>query len=45
MNRKECKLFGRECTPERPIGALMVPSEGACAAHDNYTRRENTVTT
>jgi len=36
----ECKLFGCECTPERPIGALMVSSEGACAAHYNYARRQ-----
>jgi hydrogenase expression/formation protein HypD len=28
----ECKVFGRGCTPERPMGALMVSSEGACAA-------------
>jgi hydrogenase expression/formation protein HypD len=35
----ECKLFGRECTPERPVGALMVSSEGACAAYDNYVHR------
>ena len=41
----DCKLFGRECTPERPIGALMVSSEGACAAHYNYARRESTVAT
>src|SRR5262245_13701712 len=32
----QCKLFARECTPERPIGALMVSSEGACAAYFNY---------
>ncbi len=32
----QCKLFGKECTPERPIGALMVSSEGACAAHFKY---------
>ena len=32
----ECKLFGRECTPEHPIGALMVSSEGACAAHYQF---------
>jgi hydrogenase expression/formation protein HypD len=32
----QCKLFGKECTPERPIGALMVSSEGACAAHFQY---------
>lgn len=35
----ECKLFGRECTPERPVGALMVSSEGACAAYYNYVHR------
>ncbi|MBE3593711.1 MAG: hydrogenase formation protein HypD [Candidatus Carbobacillus altaicus] len=33
----QCKLFGRECTPERPVGALMVSSEGACAAYYQYT--------
>lgn len=32
----QCKLFGTECTPERPIGALMVSSEGACAAYHQY---------
>ena len=32
----ECKLFGKECTPEHPVGALMVSSEGACAAHYQY---------
>jgi hydrogenase expression/formation protein HypD len=32
----QCKLFARECTPERPVGALMVSSEGACAAYFNY---------
>lgn len=34
-----CKLFGKECTPEHPIGALMVSSEGACAAQYQYTQR------
>src|SRR5688500_5997520 len=34
----QCKLFGTECTPERPVGALMVSSEGACAAHYAYAR-------
>ena len=33
LKPQQCKLFGRECTPERPIGALMVSSEGACAAY------------
>jgi hydrogenase expression/formation protein HypD len=35
----QCKLFGRECTPEQPVGALMVSSEGACAAYYNHARR------
>jgi hydrogenase expression/formation protein HypD len=35
----QCKLFGKECTPEHPIGALMVSSEGACAAQYQYARR------
>src|SRR6267378_2999231 len=35
----ECKLFGTECTPERPVGALMVSSEGACAAYFSYVHR------
>jgi hydrogenase expression/formation protein HypD len=29
----ECEAFGRACTPERPLGAPMVSSEGACAAY------------
>lgn len=32
----QCKLFGRACTPETPMGALMVSSEGACAAYHQY---------
>ncbi len=34
----ECKVFGTACTPEIPLGALMVSSEGACAAYFNYGR-------
>jgi len=41
----ECKLFGRECTPELPVGALMVSSEGACAAHYNYALRKTAAAT
>ncbi len=37
----QCKLFGNECTPERPVGALMVSSEGSCAAYFNYEHRKN----
>lgn len=32
----ECKVFGRACTPETPMGALMVSTEGACAAYYNF---------
>jgi hydrogenase expression/formation protein HypD len=32
----QCKVFGSACTPERPLGALMVSSEGACAAYYQY---------
>ena len=31
-----CPQFGRGCTPEMPLGALMVSSEGACAAYYQY---------
>ncbi len=34
----ECKVFGTACTPETPMGALMVSSEGACAAYYNFGR-------
>lgn len=35
----ECAAFGRECTPETPLGATMVSSEGACAAYYRYRRQ------
>jgi hydrogenase expression/formation protein HypD len=31
-----CPLFGRSCTPDRPVGPCMVSSEGTCAAHFRY---------
>lgn len=34
-----CPKFGRECTPQTPLGALMVSSEGACAAYHLYAGR------
>lgn len=34
----DCRAFGAACTPERPLGACMVSSEGACAAHFTYGR-------
>ena len=41
----QCKLFGKECTPEHPVGALMVSSEGSCAAYYNYEHRKTPVLT
>jgi hydrogenase expression/formation protein HypD len=35
---QDCKVFGSVCTPENPLGACMVSSEGACAAHYTYGR-------
>ena len=32
----ECSAFGKQCTPETPLGATMVSSEGACAAYYKY---------
>jgi hydrogenase expression/formation protein HypD len=34
----DCPAFGRECTPETPLGATMVSAEGACAAYYQYGR-------
>ncbi len=34
----QCPAFGRECTPEKPLGAPMVSSEGACSAYYRYAR-------
>ena len=38
-NPHECSAFGRKCTPEHPLGATMVSSEGACAAYYRYRRQ------
>jgi hydrogenase expression/formation protein HypD len=32
----QCPAFGIRCTPEHPLGATMVSSEGACAAYHRY---------
>jgi hydrogenase expression/formation protein HypD len=34
----DCPAFGSRCTPENPLGAPMVSSEGACAAYYHYRR-------
>jgi hydrogenase expression/formation protein HypD len=36
----ECPAFAKECTPEHPLGAPMVSSEGACAAYYHYGKRK-----
>lgn len=35
---QDCPAFGAECKPEKPLGAPMVSSEGACAAYYHYGR-------
>ena len=34
----QCPAFGKQCNPERPLGAPMVSSEGACSAYYRYAR-------
>jgi hydrogenase expression/formation protein HypD len=36
LKPQQCRVFGTACTPETPMGALMVSSEGACAAYYRY---------
>jgi len=36
----QCPAFGNKCTPEHPLGATMVSSEGACAAYYRYRRHD-----
>ena len=36
----DCSAFGSRCTPENPLGAPMVSSEGACAAYYRYRRHD-----
>ena len=38
MSPPDCPLFGGACTPDNPVGACMVSSEGACAAWYSYGR-------
>ena len=39
----DCPAFGMRCTPQNPLGAPMVSSEGACAAYYNYRRNSSRV--
>ena len=34
----DCPAFGKQCTPDHPLGATMVSAEGACAAYYAYGR-------
>ncbi|WP_449258911.1 hydrogenase formation protein HypD [Chlorobium limicola] len=38
LKPSDCPAFGRECSPQTPLGATMVSSEGACAAYYRYHR-------
>ncbi len=38
LKPNQCPAFGKGCTPEHPLGAPMVSTEGACAAYYNYGR-------
>jgi hydrogenase expression/formation protein HypD len=38
----QCAAFGKQCTPQTPLGATMVSSEGACAAYHQYAREPQT---
>lgn len=37
----DCKVFGKVCTPQHPVGACMVSNEGACSAYYQYGGTEN----
>jgi hydrogenase expression/formation protein HypD len=38
ISSKECPLFGRQCTPDNPVGACMVSSEGNCNIQYRYSK-------
>jgi hydrogenase expression/formation protein HypD len=38
LKPRDCPAFGSRCTPDHPLGATMVSSEGACAAYHRYRR-------
>ena len=39
----DCPLFRNQCTPEDPVGACMVSSEGTCAAEYKYGAFKDTI--
>ena len=38
LKPNQCPAFGKECTPEHPLGATMVSGEGACSAYYRYNK-------
>jgi len=42
---EECPAYGKRCTPDHPLGAPMVSSEGACAAYYRYRRLRSEAST
>ncbi|WP_431126277.1 hydrogenase formation protein HypD [Flagellimonas flava] len=40
---KQCSQFGKKCTPQNPMGAPMVSSEGACAAYYHFSGAAETI--
>lgn len=40
VSPEECPLFGKACTPLKPIGPCMVSAEGTCSAHYQYMRED-----
>jgi len=40
LKPSECSAFGKQCTPDHPLGAPMVSSEGTCAAYYRYRPQE-----
>lgn len=43
MKPYNCPHFGKGCTPEKPLGAPMVSSEGACAAYYHFSQQAETI--
>ncbi|TGE34625.1 hydrogenase formation protein HypD [Desulfosporosinus sp. Sb-LF] len=42
INPTQCPLFGKRCTPMKPVGPCMVSNEGSCAAYHRYVQRSVT---
>ncbi len=41
----DCPAFGKQCTPDHPLGVTMISSEGACAAYYRYRKHEKKLAT